>query len=245
MPSPLASAAESATPRLSQYVKFGEAYVSSAINKRFFGLFTQGIYRGFRVSPAGPMKVFIDHGEDDCSVAVVERDKYSISVIMDDTGYVDIPAKGEWFVCIEASYQPNQVGYQRIVVKERIEKHHVVLAMVSVKNDEAVVSPIQPEAITTDERSTSALATQEQVNRLLAAHADQSKNMAALAFRVLALELRDPASTTLVSVTEATVTEAGSVISPIKIGTDPSDIGNSPVMLVVEPASIGEHSKNL
>lgn len=238
-------AAENNAPRLSQYVKFGEAYVSSAINKRFFGLFTQGIYRGFRVSPAGPMKIFIDHGEDECSVAVVERDRYSISVIMDDTGYVDIPAKGEWFICIEAYYQPNQAGYQRIVVKERTEKHHVVLAKVSVKDDEAVVFPIQPEAITTEERSTSALATQEQVNRLLAVHADQSQNMADLAFRVLALELQASPSTTLVTVTETTATEAGSVISPIKIGSDPKDIGNSPVMLVVDSASTGEHSEIL
>ncbi len=164
---------------------------------------------------------------------------------MDDTGYVDIPAKGEWFVCIEASYQPNQVGYQRIVVKERIEKHHVVLAKVSVKDDDAILSPIQPEAITVNERSTSALATQEQVNRLLAAHADQSKNMADLAFRVLALELQNPTSTTLVTVTETTVTESGSIVSPIKIGTDPGDIGNSPLMLVVDSISSGGHSETI
>ena len=235
MSSPLSSAAENCAPQLHQHVKFGEAYVSSALNQRFFGLFTPGIYRGFHVSPAGPMKVLIDHGDDECSIAIVERDNYSISIIMHDSGYVDIPAKGEWFVCIEASYQPNQVGYQRIVVKERVEKHHVILAKVSVKDDEAVVSPIQPEAITTDERSASALATQEQVNRLLAVHADQSQNMADLAFRLLALELRNQsAATTLVAVTETTVTEAGSVISPIKIGMDPNDMGNSPIMLVVD-----------
>lgn len=118
---------------LRQAVRFGEEYVSSALNQKFAGIISPGIYRGFVVKPGGTMAVAVDHGTSDGpSVAVVERNGYSLTVLMDDPCTVSIPTTGTWFICIEAFYSVRQAGYQRIVAREQREAHHVVLATVTV-----------------------------------------------------------------------------------------------------------------
>lgn len=143
-------------PVLRQSVRWGENYVSRALNEKFSGILPAGVYRGFRLKPSPlPMTVIVEHDDNwPQSVAIVERDGYSISVIMYDAGDVSIPAKGEWFVCIEAFYSPNQQGYQRIVVKEigDVESYHAVLGKVIVLTNEATVVPLPPEAISTEGR---------------------------------------------------------------------------------------------
>lgn len=120
-------------PILSQSVRWGENYVSRALNIKSAGIIPAGVYHGFNVKPGGEMSVLIEHDEDyPRSVAVVERDGYSLTVIMDDPGVIQIPAPGDWFVCIEAFYNSSQHGYQRIVARENVEGHHVVLASVKV-----------------------------------------------------------------------------------------------------------------
>lgn len=131
----------SSEPKLIQNVRWGENYVSQGLNRKLYGLVLPGVYKGFEVKPAGKMRVFIDHAsEEQCSVAVVERDGYSLTVIMEDGGYVDIPAAGEWFICLEAYYSPKQTGYERIVARETTEPHHIILAKVTVTDAEEDIS---------------------------------------------------------------------------------------------------------
>lgn len=133
------------SPILRQSVRWGENYVSSALNVKLAGIIPVGVYHGFVVKPAGDMAVSIGHEDDyERSVAVVERDGYSLTVVMDDPGTVQIPAPGQWFICIEAYYSPAKQGYQRIVARQEVADHHVVLASVSV---EAGVTAITPSMI--------------------------------------------------------------------------------------------------
>lgn len=118
-------------PVLRQSVRWGEEYVSRGLNIKLAGIVQPGVYHGFVLKPGGSMAVLVDHAPDyPRSVAVVERDGYSITVVMDDPGTVSIPAKGTWYVCIEALYSPSQQGHQRIVAREHPEPHHIVLGKV-------------------------------------------------------------------------------------------------------------------
>lgn len=119
-------------PLLRQSVRWGEEYVSRALNLKFAGILPAGVYRGFKVLPGPGLSVEVGHGGEGApSVAVVERDGYSLTIIMDDGGLVEIPAPGEWKICLEAFYAPTQQGYQRIVAREKTEAHHIVLASAS------------------------------------------------------------------------------------------------------------------
>lgn len=118
-------------PVLRQNVRWGEEYVSRGLNIKMAGIIQPGVYHGFVLKPGGSMAVLVDHAPNyPRSVAVVERDGFSLTVVMDDPGMVSIPAKGTWYVCVEALYSPTHQGYQRIVVRERPEHHHVVLGKV-------------------------------------------------------------------------------------------------------------------
>lgn len=125
-----------AEPTLQQMIRWREQYVSSALNRKFFGLITPGVYKGFYLEKSEqPRHVAVTHGLDAHSVAAVERDGYNITVSMSDTGEVAIPAPGTWFICIEAYYVPSAQGYQRIVAREKYESHHVVLGTVVMDSD--------------------------------------------------------------------------------------------------------------
>lgn len=153
-------------PILRQFVRWGEEYVSRALNGKFSGIIPPGVYHGFVLKPAGGLRILVDHEEGwPRSVAVVERDGYSISVALDDPGVIQIPAPGTWFVCIEAFYSPSQQGYQRIVVREQVEPHHVVLGKVSL--DEGVTDIAQG-MIAADGRNETALQTQSGLEDRLA-----------------------------------------------------------------------------
>lgn len=119
-------------PVLQQSVRYGEQYTSRALNQKFAGVIKPGIYRGFKLVPGDDSSVQVVNGADGKSgVAVFERDDYSLTVIMTDGGYVDIPAYGDWFICLECCYalSPAQ-SYQRIVARESVEPYHVVLGKV-------------------------------------------------------------------------------------------------------------------
>ncbi len=128
-------------PILHQAVRWGENYVSRALNIKMAGVIPAGVYHGFVVKPAGDMAVCIEHEQDyPRSVAVVERDGYSLTVTMEDPGTVKIPAPGKWFICIEAYYAPTKQGYQRVVARQEVADHHVVLAAVSVDDGKTVIT---------------------------------------------------------------------------------------------------------
>ena len=78
-------------PCLEQTVRWGEQYVSSALNRKVAGVLNPGIYHGFVVTPGVGLQVRVDNDPDDYpySVAVVERDVWSITVTMTDGGTVD------------------------------------------------------------------------------------------------------------------------------------------------------------
>lgn len=129
------------SPILRQSVRWGENYVSSALNVKLAGIIPVGVYHGFVVKPAGAMAVSIEHDSNyPRSVAVVERDGFSITVTMDDPGTVKIPASGKWFICIEAYYSLAKQGYQRVVARQEVAEHHVVLASVLVSDGETVIT---------------------------------------------------------------------------------------------------------
>ena len=131
-------------PILAQTVKFGERYVSSALNRKLAGIFGAGVYHGFNVRPSGvPGYVLIAHDPDyPKSVAVVERNGYSLTVSMADPGYVAIPSAGEWYIVLEAFYIETEPGYQYVVARkeEDLDYYHVVLAKVTVTDIEAEIT---------------------------------------------------------------------------------------------------------
>jgi len=138
-------------PVLRQVVKFGERYVSSALNRKFAGIIETGVYHGFLVKPGGVGRVLITKDSDyPRSVAVVERGGYSLHISMDDDGYVDIPAAGEWYIVIEAFYIETQPGYQRIVARDKVEDHHIILARVIVDD---ISVPTAADMIDTESRT--------------------------------------------------------------------------------------------
>ncbi len=129
-------------PRLKQSVRFGERYVSSALNRKVAGVLKPGVYHGFVVTPGTGLQVRVDNNPDDYpySVAVVERDVWSITVTMTDGGTVDIPGEGTWYIVIEAYYCETEPGYQRVVARPSVEKHHVVIAKVTVAEGQTTLS---------------------------------------------------------------------------------------------------------
>jgi len=128
-------------PFLRQNVKWGEEYVSRGLNAKLAGIIPTGVFHGFVLKPGGHMAILVDHDENyPRSIAVVERDGFSLTIVMDDPGIVEIPAPGTWYVCIEAFYSASQQGYQRIVVREQPDDHHVILGAVSVESSDYIDS---------------------------------------------------------------------------------------------------------
>lgn len=149
---------------LYQSVRWGEEYTSRALNRKFAGIVAPGVYHGFTVSPGGNMAVLVGHDPDYArSVAVVERDGYSLTLILEDPVTVPIPAAGTWRICIEAFYSPSQQGYQQVVARETAEPHHVVLATVTVpKNDTFITMDM----LSFGERQASAIPTADDLRAL-------------------------------------------------------------------------------
>jgi len=124
---------------LEQSVKFGARYTSQALNKKLSGVIPAGVYHGFELKPGVGRTILVSNSEDypAGSVAVVDRDGYSITVTMKDDMQIEVPAgAGELYVVIQAAYIPETEGYQNIVFRNTSpEDHHVVLGKVSVAAD--------------------------------------------------------------------------------------------------------------
>ena len=116
-------------------VRWQERYASFAINRKLAGILSPGIYWGFEVSPAGGMNIRVHHGDNPdypASVAVIEREGYSITLRMDAEEVIDIPGSGDWYVVLEAYYTPGQETYQTLKMVTSPADHHVILAKISV-----------------------------------------------------------------------------------------------------------------
>lgn len=130
------------SPRLEQSIRWGERYVSSALNRKLAGVLDPGVYHGFVVSPGGGLTVRVDNDTDDypVSVAVVERGIWSLTITMTDGGLVEIPGEGTWYIVIEAYYSEQEPGYQRVVARQTVESHHVVIARVVVAEGQVTIT---------------------------------------------------------------------------------------------------------
>lgn len=205
-------------PRMRQSVRWGENYVSRALNEKFYKVIKPGIFAGFILKPAGVMRVCVQHAKgENVSVAVVERDGYSITVLMDGAGDVAIPAKGEWFICLEAFYTPNQQGYQRIVAREEPESYHVILGKVVVTTDAAVLLPLTDENITDTGRMDANLASAGDLNEVLKFNAGLLKNLIRLTGRVFALEISSGETAGLLLPQSGFSPEPGTLVTPVTV----------------------------
>lgn len=240
------------SPILRQSVRWGEEYVSRGLNAKFAGIIKPGVYRGFRLKPGGGMAVLVDHEPDyPRSVAVVERDGYSLTVDMADPGMVSIPARGTWFVCIEAFYAPAQQGYQRIVVRDQAEPHHVVLGKVYADGIDGSAPVISEDMISSEGRAeaNANVASVEAIeaviaqvearsNALIGAQAETIANLVRLSARVTTLEISGAGSSTVIvqqggSGGVSIIHPDGTVTGPVGVSAEAAAPGAA-VTLVVE-----------
>lgn len=119
---------------LTQQIQWHEQYASHALNRKFAGIIPQGVYHGFVVTPLTGMSLSIapDVSEHPLSVAVVERDGYSVTITSDADETFTVPegTEGEWFLCLSAQYVLSATGTQEfvLVASASLEGYHVVLA---------------------------------------------------------------------------------------------------------------------
>ncbi len=121
-----------AEPILVQMVQYREEYVSRSLNRKSSGVVKPGVYAGFRLRHLTGTILSIENDGNSYpySVAVVEREGYSITVRMTDAGEITVP-EGSWYVCVEAYYSLGVDGYQRIVLVQSPEDYHVILGKVT------------------------------------------------------------------------------------------------------------------
>lgn len=116
-------------------VTYQERYASHALNRKFAGIVNPGVYWGYAVEPGGGMSVRIHAGADPDypeSVAVVERNGYSLALRLDGDEVLTIPAPGTWHVVLEASYVVGQATTASLRAAPAVADHHVSLATVIV-----------------------------------------------------------------------------------------------------------------
>jgi hypothetical protein len=124
-------------------VKWREQYASHALNRKLAGVTDPGIYWGFVLAPGGGLSVAVSEGADPdypVSVAVVERDGYSLTVRLDTTETVAIASPGTWYVVLEASYIVGQDSAATLKAVASPADHHVVLGRVVVPEGATAVA---------------------------------------------------------------------------------------------------------
>ncbi len=123
---------------LKQKIKWREPYVSEGLNRKLSGVILPGVYHGFVVTPSSGLTLAInpDATHHPNSVAIIERDGYSITLIDDDETLYTIPSgsSGEFFLVLEASYQVGGGGSQsyRLLPIDQVEDYYVVLAKLTI-----------------------------------------------------------------------------------------------------------------
>lgn len=118
-------------------VQFNEPMTSAALNRKFFGIMPEGIYRGFNVVPAGGLTVSI--GDDPVNVAVVNVDGFMLNVRGRRPVKLEVPVGREVYAIIEANYavgrQTTQTNMNasikaadlRIINPNELRKNHVIV----------------------------------------------------------------------------------------------------------------------
>jgi hypothetical protein len=125
-------------------VQWREQYASHALNRKLAGVVQAGVYWGFEVTPAGGLQLEVGLGDDPdypVSVAVVERDGYSLTCRMDTQELIDIPEAGRTYeIVLEASYVLGQQTDARLKAVPSAAEHHVVLARVDVPSGATAIT---------------------------------------------------------------------------------------------------------
>lgn len=154
-------------------IQFNEPLSSAAINRKFYGLFPEGVYRGFNAVPAGGLTVSV--GDDPVNVAVVNVDGFMINVHSLRPIKLEIPVGREVYGIIEANYaigrKTTQVDINasikaadlRIINPNELRKNHVI---VFTANLPVGTKEVTKEHILTDKRQQSS-ALDETANRVI------------------------------------------------------------------------------
>ena len=116
------------------FVKWKEQYGSAALNQKFVGIISPGVYLGYDVSLSGtPDSVDVSTPASGRSVAVIQRDGFSITVVEESTITLEVPATNQLYhVVVEAQYQVGQATTSQLkVVADGSEaSHHVIVGSV-------------------------------------------------------------------------------------------------------------------
>lgn len=136
-------------------VRWAEQYVSAGLNRKFAGVLPAGVYWGYEVDAPGGMLVRIWPGEDPDyadSVALVDRDGYSLTVRQSGEDTVDLTGRAGSTVSIvlEALYAPNQDTVTSLQAVTTPADHHVILAKVTIP---AGATAVTSDMITFTERT--------------------------------------------------------------------------------------------
>jgi hypothetical protein len=124
-------------------IKWREQYASSALNRKLAGVVDPGIYWGFTLEPGGGLNVRVCEGADPdypLSVAVAERDGYSVTVRLDTDETIPIAGPGTWHLVLEVSYIVGQDTSAMLKAVPSPAAHHVVLGRVVVPDGAAAIT---------------------------------------------------------------------------------------------------------
>lgn len=143
-------------------IQFNEPLGSAAINRKFFGLFPEGVYRGFNAVPAGGLTVSLC--DDPVNVAVINVDGFMINVHSLRPIKLEIPVGREVYAILEANYAIGRRTTQtdinasikaadlRIINPNELRKNHVIVFSVNLPLG---TTEIKQEHIKTDKRQQS------------------------------------------------------------------------------------------
>ncbi len=136
-------------------VQWREQYASHALNRKMAGVVEAGVYWGYEVVPIGGLQLEVGLGENPDypeSVAVVERDGYSLTCRMDTQELIELPEAGMTYdIVLEASYVLGQQTDARLKAVTSAASHHVRLAHVDVPTD---ATALTADMISYDSRDT-------------------------------------------------------------------------------------------
>lgn len=128
---------------LNSFVKWQERYASFGLNRKLAGILPPGVYWGFELAPGVGLRIKVAAEVDDypASVAVVEREGYSITLRMEDTVELECPGAGIWYPVLEAYYTPGQDTWQQLKLVTDPAEHHVVLGTITVPPGTTDITP--------------------------------------------------------------------------------------------------------
>jgi len=116
------------------FVKWQERYGSAALNQKLAGVIPPGVYQGYHVSPsAAANSVDVAPPASGRSVAVVQRNGFSITVAEESTVVLKVPATNQLYhIVVEAKYRVGEAttSQLKVVPGGNEASHHVIVGSV-------------------------------------------------------------------------------------------------------------------